>query len=161
MISDRTRMHIMGDMTIACAGVRPPPPTETEFDEEDGVLIHRWISTLRDETFSLTATGSGYVTGYFSSPSSQEPAWRLPVASKDLAGKFPASLMEDYYKSRGGWRDISNAPRDGTDILGYDEEFRRVWPVYCGEEDGLWYRFDGVRISEPTRWQPFPSHPTR
>lgn len=58
-----------------------------------------------------------------------------------------------------GWHDISTAPNDGEDILGYVREFQRVWPVYCGEEDGLWYRFDGVRIPAPARWMPYPATP--
>ena len=59
-----------------------------------------------------------------------------------------------------GWMPISEAPRDGTDVLVYSAEFNKVWPAYFPEEpetEGFaWRRWDHCIIPEPTHWQPLP-----
>jgi len=62
------------------------------------------------------------------------------------------------------WRTPETVPRDGTDIIGAVVELdgtRHVWPVYFGEEDGVFCRFDGAIIrGQLIRWQPLPTFPT-
>lgn len=79
----------------------------------------------------------------------------------------------------GGWREISTAPRDGTQILGWNEEGHEIveWmdaqpdgPDQPGNDEG-WvgvYAFPGRDIDDryhsqpqgqPTHWMPFPAPP--
>lgn len=58
------------------------------------------------------------------------------------------------------WQPIENAPKDGTDIIGYVKKRGKVWPVYYDEESGVWWRFDRVKIDTPTHWMPLPPHPS-
>lgn len=57
------------------------------------------------------------------------------------------------------WRDISTAPKDGTEILAlYDDDFRQVvtWDAMM---DG-WLVCENFYI-EPTHWMPLPPAPAR
>ena len=62
------------------------------------------------------------------------------------------------------WRDISSAPRDGTDILVYcadtGEQFVAFKPQW---DNGNGWRYArtpaGVVVCEPTHWRPLPQSP--
>jgi hypothetical protein len=67
------------------------------------------------------------------------------------------------------WRPIKTAPRDGTVILIYNENWMdgTVFPAYWDDEpldeDFNWHGIDGSHISieddAPTHWRPLPPPP--
>ena len=56
------------------------------------------------------------------------------------------------------WQDISTAPMDGTEILGFfgpAEAYGVVW-----YEAGDWHEYDvDVIVRAPSHWQPLPTRP--
>lgn len=66
---------------IACLVPLLPPGfslPDVEVDEEDGMVILRWLSEDLRQSFSLLFPGLGSVTGYHSQ-SGGDPAWKLPL----------------------------------------------------------------------------------
>ena len=65
------------------------------------------------------------------------------------------------WNQRSAWQPIETAPRDGTQILGWDGDERRiVW--WC--EGGRWIsdklqEYHPGEREDPTHWQPLPSPP--
>lgn len=57
----------------------------------------------------------------------------------------------------GEWQDIETAPKDGTDILGFDEDGR----VVVWWDRNAWIRRgdDYDIVTHPTHWQPLPPPP--
>jgi len=58
----------------------------------------------------------------------------------------------------GGWKPISTAPKDGTEILGYWAR-SKVYGLTEWRGDG-WIDEEGDPVSDPTHWMPLPEPPT-
>jgi hypothetical protein len=59
--------------------------------------------------------------------------------------------MSDDYK---GWQPIETAPRDGTEVIGWDGHSRVI--MWCGSS-GKWQSSEGRE--QPTLWLPLPTPP--
>ena len=68
---------------------------------------------------------------------------------------------EEKHDGQPQWRPIETAPRDGTEILGYDEGFGRAI-VWWGGQLNCWYNDIGEPLEfwTPTQWMPLPDPPT-
>lgn len=75
--------------------------------------------------------------------------------SEMLSAIHAPALMED------GWRDISNAPYDGTLIRVRDRGWSPCHAQYIGTRfvDGHW-KFTEYTSFTPTHWQPLPEPPS-
>jgi hypothetical protein len=59
------------------------------------------------------------------------------------------------------WQDISTAPKDGRDVLVYDQVYGVVSAYF---DKYYWYPHPSSRDSdslEPTHWMPLPKPPTK
>jgi len=79
------------------------------------------------------------------------------------------------------WRDIADAPKDGTQVLGWNEEGAEIvwWEDACTDQpdqpghDGGWFgtyafpgrnkddRYHSESQGQPTHWMPLPTPPER
>jgi len=57
------------------------------------------------------------------------------------------------------WQPIETAPKDGTEILGYLKDGRRVAVRYSGCKFSKW-TMPGVCGLEPSHWMELPKKPT-
>lgn len=61
-------------------------------------------------------------------------------------------------QTQGGWRPIASAPKDGTDMLLTDGQYRRVG--YWAKRINAWsIDFAGGGLNMPTHWVPIPPDP--
>jgi hypothetical protein len=59
------------------------------------------------------------------------------------------------------WRDIAEAPKDGTYILGNKRFLDAGWsPRVMRWEEGQWLTDPGDWVQQPTLWQPLPCPPS-
>lgn len=61
-----------------------------------------------------------------------------------------------------GWRPIETAPRDGREIMVYDDdipEFAHWEPSTAYTAGGSWRARNGVHVFLPQYWQPLPKPP--
>lgn len=64
--------------------------------------------------------------------------------------------------SPSAWRDMADAPKDGTEIIGcwnYGLPDYRIIHWGCSDDIEAWYKQDGERISCATHFQPLPAPP--
>ena len=59
------------------------------------------------------------------------------------------------------WRDISSAPKDGTQILLYQPQFDTITTGNWMKEDSSICPNEWFPLSEATHWQPLPAPPTK
>lgn len=57
-----------------------------------------------------------------------------------------------------GWRDISSAPKDGTQFLAFHPRARRYF-IACFVDDGRLHNLSSNRWGEATHWMPLPPLP--
>jgi hypothetical protein len=77
------------------------------------------------------------------------------------AAKALITVSEALLRSEGdAWEPIETAPRDGTEILGYDSraELAPVRSMYLAS-DGFWTICRNGRTAMPTHWRPLPTPP--
>lgn len=55
-----------------------------------------------------------------------------------------------------GWRDMKDAPKDGTRVIGSSPRWGSVRTIYWA--DGMWL-LEGGTFCEPAGWMPLPSTP--
>jgi hypothetical protein len=94
-----------------------------------------------------------------------DAALRTPLARRmlcraaDIMDRLAAEIAR---LKAGGWRPISDAPKDGTDILVGVQGIG--WPVRVAFWDeargGVWSIWPGRELAHPTHWQPLPPPPT-
>lgn len=58
----------------------------------------------------------------------------------------------------GEWRDISTAPKDGTDVLIFQAGYEGVYLCWYDDSDGVWFD-ERDNSYAPTHWLPLPSPP--
>lgn len=80
-----------------------------------------------------------------------DPATVLSILS------YVESLKAERDQAVGAWRDISTAPKDGSEILGVDDE-NWVTSVHWDTFWGAWYVKGGQRLLA-THWRPLPAPP--
>lgn len=83
-------------------------------------------------------------------------------------GKVAESLSAALSHPADGWRDIESAPKDGAEVLVWDEHSHIIsqatWKDHHGHfASGGWYDApytgDSRRLARPTHWRPLPAAP--
>lgn len=97
-------------------------------------------------------------------------AARYELKKSTVRGDKVENAIRAYLDHVGdGWRDISSAPKDGQNILGWDSQQRQItlcryvpesedfaaWWAAINSHDETDYEF------HPTKWQPLPTPPER
>jgi hypothetical protein len=81
-------------------------------------------------------------------------------ASGEKAGITQAARSDARTPPLSPWRDISSAPKDGTDFLAYWDRSKCHSIVLWSVSDNFWMEeFDRSMVSPPTHWQPLSSPP--
>jgi hypothetical protein len=63
------------------------------------------------------------------------------------------------YASAGGLLTIDSAPKDGTEVIGFDgrRHFQMRWVAYRGSAEPCWHDLSANRWATPTHWMPLPT----
>lgn len=70
------------------------------------------------------------------------------------------AALEQAAAQQQGWQTIETAPKDGTEILGYNEETDHIWLAHWEEVEKNWFPCVGDTALDPlTHWMPLPQTP--
>jgi hypothetical protein len=119
------------------------PIVPARFDAYGG---HGHVRVAGENMAETRVGGTGYYCTYCGGFGVHATTCDVPKADPGVPGPpIPAS---------GGWRDISTAPKDGTDVLLTDGLYRRVG--YWAKRIECW-SIDAVGpLRAPTHWLPIP-----
>lgn len=146
-----------GYCVMSIAPVRPTAPAQTRVE----VLA---TATIGREYFVAPGSGRKEEGCLFIWRSNEELGKRIG----EQVAVVPAAQLDAL--NNGGWRDIATAPKDGSEILGYDDEFGRSFacspsqPIFWAEslyDVKEWVISDEAHHSfNPTLWMPLPPTPS-
>lgn len=128
---------------------------EQFYAQEMGKLVHKGIaSAVAAERERCAKVAEGRIIRPLGIETAKEAA--ISDCALRIANKIRALSPEP---ASGEWRDISTAPDDGTEILGYWRG-SKTYAIISWSIDGWWKdNADHSAVSPPTHWMPLPEPP--